>query len=93
MANVHFFQNKGDSLFERLEIELQHVNVNNNIITDEYTVVTVKLGYKECVTLYLNSLGINELTRMRDAIDDYLKELAAKARAEVSQQEGEECRD
>lgn len=82
MANVHFFQNKGDSLFERLEIELQHVN--NNIITDEYTVVTVKLGYKECVTLYLNSLGINELTRMRDAIDDYLKELAAKARAEVS---------
>ena len=82
MANVHFFQNKSDSLFERLEIELQHVN--NNIITDEYTVVTVKLGYKECVTLYLNSLGINELTRMRDAIDDYLKELAAKARAEVS---------
>lgn len=82
MANVHFFQNKGDSLFERLEIELQHVN--NNIITDEYTVVTVKLGYKECVTLYLNSLGINELTRMRDAIDDYLKELAVKARAEVS---------
>jgi hypothetical protein len=93
MANVHFFQNKSDSLFERLEIELQHVNVNNNIITDEYTVVTVKLGYKECVTLYLNSLGINELTRMRDAIDDYLKELAVKARAEVSQQEGEECRD
>jgi|GEM_PF-6101724 len=82
MANVHFFQNKGDSPFERLEIELQHVN--NNIITDEYTVVTVKLGYKECVTLYLDSLGINELTRMRDAIDDYLKELAAKARAEVS---------
>lgn len=82
MANVHFFQNNGDNLFERLEIELQHVN--NNIITDEYTVVTVKLGYKECVTLYLNSLGINELTRMRDAIDDYLKELAAKARAEVS---------
>lgn len=93
MANVHFFQNKSDKLFERLEIELQHVNVNNNIITDEYTVVTVKLGYKECVTLYLNSLGINELTRMRDAIDDYLKELAVKARAEVSQQEGEECRD
>jgi hypothetical protein len=91
MANVHFFQNKSDKLFERLEIELQHVN--NNIITDEYTVVTVKLGYKECVTLYLNSLGINELTRMRDAIDDYLKELAVKARAEVSQQEGEECRD
>ena len=82
MANVHFFQNKSDKLFERLEIELQHVS--NNIITDEYTVVTVKLGYKECVTLYLNSLGINELTRMRDAIDDYLKELAAKARAEVS---------
>jgi len=82
MANVHFFQSNGDNLFERLEIELQHVN--NNIITDEYTVVTVKLGYKECVTLYLNSLGINELTRMRDAIDDYLKELAAKARAEVS---------
>lgn len=82
MANVHFFQDNGNSLFERLEIELQHVN--NNIITDEYTVVTVKLGYKECVTLYLNSLGINELTRMRDAIDDYLKELAAKARAEVS---------
>lgn len=82
MANVHFFQDNGDSLFERLEIELQHVN--NNIITDEYTVVTVKLGYKECVTLYLNSLGINELTRMRDAIDDYLKELAVKARAEVS---------
>lgn len=81
MANVHFFQNKSDKLFERLEIELQHVN--NNIITDEYTVVTVKLGYKECVTLYLNSLGINELTRMRDAIDDYLKELV-KARAEVS---------
>ena len=92
MANVHFFQNKSDSLFERLEIELQHVSDNNNIITDEYTVVTVKLGYKECVTLYLNSLGINELTRMRDAIDDYLKELV-KARAEVSQQEGEECRD
>lgn len=82
MANVHFFQSNGDNLFERLEIELQHVN--NNIITDEYTVVTVKLGYKECVTLYLNSLGINELTRMRDAIDDYLKELAVKARAEVS---------
>lgn len=82
MANVHFFQSKSDNLFERLEIELQHVN--NNIITDEYTVVTVKLGYKECVTLYLDSLGINELTRMRDAIDDYLKELAAKARAEVS---------
>ncbi len=82
MANVHFFQSNGDNLFERLEIELQHVN--NNIITDEYTVVTVKLGYKECVTLYLNGLGINELTRMRDAIDDYLKELAAKARAEVS---------
>ena len=81
MANVHFFQNKSDKLFERLEIELQHVN--NNIITDEYTVVTVKLGYKECVTLYLNSLGINELTMMRDAIDDYLKELV-KARAEVS---------
>lgn len=84
MANVHFFQSKGDNLFERLEIELQHVHVNNNIITDEYTVVTVKLGYKECVTLYLNGLGINELTKMRDAIDDYLKELAAKARAEVS---------
>ncbi|HPU58285.1 MAG TPA: hypothetical protein PLG48_02070 [Candidatus Avimonas sp.] len=82
MAYVHFFQDNGNNLFERLEIELQHVN--NNIITDEYTVVTVKLGYKECVTLYLNSLGINELTRMRDAIDDYLKELAAKARAEVS---------
>lgn len=82
MANVHFFQSNGDNLFERLEIELQHVN--NNIITDEYTVVTVKLGYKECVTFYLNGLGINELTRMRDAIDDYLKELAAKARAEVS---------
>lgn len=82
MANVHFFQSNGDNLFERLEIELQHIN--NNIITDEYTVVTVKLGYKECVTLYLNGLGINELTRMRDAIDDYLKELAAKARAEVS---------
>lgn len=91
MASVHFFQNKSDSLFERLEIELQHVN--NNIITDEYTVVTVKLGYKECVKLYLDSLGINELTRMRDAIDDYLKELTVKARAEVSQQEGEECRD
>lgn len=89
MANVHFFQSKGDNLFERLEIELQHVHVNNNIITDEYTVVTVKLGYKECVTLYLDSLGINELTRMRDAIDDYLKELVVKARAEVSQQEGE----
>ena len=82
MANVHFFQSNGDNLFERLEIELQHVN--NNTITDEYTIVTVKLGYKECVTLYLNGLGINELTRMRDAIDDYLKELAAKARAEVS---------
>lgn len=82
MANVHFFQSNGDNLFERLEIELQHVN--KNIVTDEYTVVTVKLGYKECVTLYLNGLGINELTRMRDAIDDYLKELAAKARAEVS---------
>ena len=82
MANVHFFQSNGDNLFERLEIELQHVN--NNIITDGYTVVTVKLGYKECVTLYLNSLGINEVTSMRDAIDDYLKELAAKARAEVS---------
>lgn len=93
MASVHFFQNKSDSLFERLEIELQHVSYNNNIITDEYTVVTVKLGYKECVTLYLNGLGINELTRMRDAIDDYLKELTVKARAEVSQQEGEECRD
>lgn len=82
MAYVHFFQSNDDSPLERLEIELQHVN--NNIITDEYTVVTVKLGYKECVTLYLDSLGINELTRMRDAIDDYLKELAAKARAEVS---------
>ena len=82
MANVHFFQSKSDKLFERLEIELQHVN--NNTITDEYTIVTIMLGYKECVTLYLNSLGINELTRMRDAIDDYLKELAAKARAEVS---------
>jgi len=91
MAHVHFFQDNSDNPFEHLEIELQHVN--NNIITDEYTVVTVKLGYKECVTLYLNGLGINELTRMRDAIDDYLKELAAKARAEVSQQEGEECRD
>ena len=82
MAHVHFFQSNDDSPLERLEIELQHVN--NNIITDEYTVVTVKLGYKECVTLYLDSLGINELTRMRDAIDDYLKELAVKARAEVS---------
>ena len=91
MAYVHFFQSNGDNPFERLEIELQHVN--NNIITDGYTVVTVKLGYKECVKLYLDSLGINELTRMRDAIDDYLKELTAKARAEVSQQEGEECRD
>lgn len=91
MAYVHFFQGNSDSPLEHLEIELQHVN--NNITTDEYTVVTVKLGYKECVTLYLNSLGINELTRMRDAIDDYLKKLEVKARAEVSQQEGEECRD
>lgn len=92
MAHVHFFQDNSDNPFEHLEIELQSV-YNSISRTDEYTVVTVKLGYKECVTLYLDSLGINELTRMRDAIDDYLKELAAKARAEVSQQEGEECRD
>lgn len=91
MAYVHFFQGNSDSPLEHFEIELQHVN--NNIITDEGTIITVRLGCKECVKIYLDSLGINELTRMRDAIDDYLKELAVKARAEVSQQEGEECRD
>ena len=91
MAYVHFFQDNSDNPFERLEIELHHVN--KNIVTDEGTIITVKLGYKECVKIYLNGLGINELTSMRDAIDDYLKEVAVKARAEVSQQEGEECRD